>query len=294
MATDTTNPKDRLGMLKPDLALLPPAGSIEQARAQQDGARKYGAYNWRLNNVRAMIYISAAKRHLDCFLDGEDYSRDSTYVVLNDDPARKWRMVRQVNVHYPTPDGILDEWVWPTPDALTVARNITIVTESGDGFDELVPRDKYTIVQMPVHHLGHFMACAAIVLDARANGALIDDRPPKGAANDLLAQYTLQKPPPVPSTETVWEGTDATAIEEAERAANPTAADWTSLDARHEPEPDLGHIVSPAPVVRISETVQVPKADIATLGDSTKRFTPAWWDAFERLTGVGQHDLTAR
>jgi hypothetical protein len=31
-----------------------------------------------------------------------------------------------------------------------------------------------------VHHLGHAMACLAIILDALETGNLVDDRPPKG------------------------------------------------------------------------------------------------------------------
>lgn len=37
-----------------------------------------------------------------------------------------------------------------------------------------------------VHHLGHAMACMAIVLDAMETGNLIDDRPVKGKMADLL------------------------------------------------------------------------------------------------------------
>lgn len=37
-----------------------------------------------------------------------------------------------------------------------------------------------------VHHLGHAMACMAIVLDAMETGNLIDDRPAKGAMSDVL------------------------------------------------------------------------------------------------------------
>lgn len=40
-----------------------------------------------------------------------------------------------------------------------------------------------------VHHLGHVMACCAIVLDALTVGKLNDDRPPKGAAPRLQAEF---------------------------------------------------------------------------------------------------------
>lgn len=41
-----------------------------------------------------------------------------------------------------------------------------------------------------VHHLGHVMACMAIVLDAMENGTLIDDRPSKGNAAEILKRFT--------------------------------------------------------------------------------------------------------
>ncbi len=39
-----------------------------------------------------------------------------------------------------------------------------------------------------VHHLGHVMACCAILLDAEAQGNIVDDRPIHGAASRLLAE----------------------------------------------------------------------------------------------------------
>ncbi len=40
-----------------------------------------------------------------------------------------------------------------------------------------------------VHHLGHARACLGIILDAEATGNLVDDRPVKGVAAELLAWY---------------------------------------------------------------------------------------------------------
>lgn len=39
-----------------------------------------------------------------------------------------------------------------------------------------------------VHHLGHARACLGIILDAIAQGNLVDDRPVKGSASRLLAE----------------------------------------------------------------------------------------------------------
>ncbi len=41
-----------------------------------------------------------------------------------------------------------------------------------------------------VHHLGHAMACMAIILDAEAQGTLNDDRPVQGEFSALLKEYT--------------------------------------------------------------------------------------------------------
>lgn len=41
-----------------------------------------------------------------------------------------------------------------------------------------------------VSHLAHARACLGILLDALATGHLIDDRPPAGAASELIEQFT--------------------------------------------------------------------------------------------------------
>ena len=113
------NPKDRLGVLKPSLHLIPPAAEIFESKVMELGARKYGAFNWRSCKVKASIYIAAARRHLLQWFDGQD-----------DDP------------------------------------------ESG------------------VSHLAHARACLGILLDARATGNLVDDRPVAGASDILILQLT--------------------------------------------------------------------------------------------------------
>lgn len=77
MTTDLTNPKDLIGVTKVNLFTVPPASIIYEALAMQDGARKYGAYNWRAKKVVASIYISAALRHLFKYLDGQDVDPES-------------------------------------------------------------------------------------------------------------------------------------------------------------------------------------------------------------------------
>lgn len=73
------NPKDLIGAKKINMALLPTAGKIKVAQCMEDGAHKYGPFNWRDVNKKVgyMTYLAAAERHLDAFKDGEDLTRDS-------------------------------------------------------------------------------------------------------------------------------------------------------------------------------------------------------------------------
>jgi hypothetical protein len=66
------NPKDRLGIKKPPLHLIPPAATLHEAMAMGDGAQKYGPYNWREKKVKSTVYVAAALRHIASFFDGED------------------------------------------------------------------------------------------------------------------------------------------------------------------------------------------------------------------------------
>lgn len=76
-AEDRTNPKDRIGDTKPQMHLVPPAAVAQMAGVMKLGADKYGPYNWRENDVRLTVYISAAHRHLAALLDGEDFDGES-------------------------------------------------------------------------------------------------------------------------------------------------------------------------------------------------------------------------
>lgn len=116
---DDTNPKDRIGDTKPQLHLVPAALELHVSQAMADGAKKYGAYNWRTRKVKLSVYIAAAKRHLASYFDGEDRARDSGRL-----------------------------------------------------------------------HLAHAGACIAILLDALETGNLIDDRPAKGCAADLIEKLS--------------------------------------------------------------------------------------------------------
>lgn len=74
---ESTNPKDRFGREKPDITSIPPAALIHEALAMQNGASKYGPYNWRAKTVAARVYLAAACRHIMSYLDGEQNASDS-------------------------------------------------------------------------------------------------------------------------------------------------------------------------------------------------------------------------
>lgn len=69
---DSRNPKDIVGDTKPPLHLVPPAALIHFAMAMQDGAKKYGPYNWRQKKVELMCYLGACLRHVAACIDRED------------------------------------------------------------------------------------------------------------------------------------------------------------------------------------------------------------------------------
>src|SRR6476660_4172896 len=58
------NPKDRIGITKPSLHLIPGAAQVREAKVFELGAAKYGAFNWRRNSVLSSVYVSAALRHI--------------------------------------------------------------------------------------------------------------------------------------------------------------------------------------------------------------------------------------
>ncbi len=102
------NPKDAIGVKKAPMNLVPFTAIVTASIAMLDGKLKYGAYNWRLQPVQAMIYADAAKRHIDAWINGQELASDSR-----------------------------------------------------------------------AHHLGHAIACMAILIDAQTTQNLFDDRPPK-------------------------------------------------------------------------------------------------------------------
>lgn len=74
---DGVNPKDLIGVNKINFFLLPPVALAHASHAMMDGAAKYGPYNWRTKPVLASVYIAAADRHIKCWQEKEEKSKDS-------------------------------------------------------------------------------------------------------------------------------------------------------------------------------------------------------------------------
>jgi hypothetical protein len=72
------NPKTAMGAKKPDLSVVPPSSLLHVATAMMNGAAKYGPFNWRDQPVSGRTYVAAGMRHLLAYLDGEDFSADTT------------------------------------------------------------------------------------------------------------------------------------------------------------------------------------------------------------------------
>ena len=84
---DLTNPKDLIGITKPSFTVIPPSALLHMGRAMQNGAQKYGAFNWRSKAVRASIYVDAGLRHKLSWWDGEEVASDSLVHHLAHDMA---------------------------------------------------------------------------------------------------------------------------------------------------------------------------------------------------------------
>ncbi len=73
------NPKDKLGLKKLPLRLIPPAFYIQVSAALNLGGlvKGYGPYNWRDQPISYNVYLEAIMRHLLLAMDGEDEDVES-------------------------------------------------------------------------------------------------------------------------------------------------------------------------------------------------------------------------
>jgi hypothetical protein len=79
----TPNPKQAMGDAKIQLQLVPSSVEIAIARGLVEGARKYGAWNWRDQPVQVMTYVGSLKRHLAAWIEGEDIDPDGGKLHLD-------------------------------------------------------------------------------------------------------------------------------------------------------------------------------------------------------------------
>lgn len=71
------NPKTGAGRLKPEPHLMSPIAKLWINAAMENGAHKYGPYNFRDTPIPTNTYISAMQRHLDEYATGVDVADDS-------------------------------------------------------------------------------------------------------------------------------------------------------------------------------------------------------------------------
>lgn len=71
------NVKTAAAVGKPTLSAVPPVALMALGAAMQDGANKYGKFNWRTTAVTASVFYDALHRHLLDWYNGEDFAPDS-------------------------------------------------------------------------------------------------------------------------------------------------------------------------------------------------------------------------
>jgi hypothetical protein len=71
------NPKNRAAKNKPKTSAVPPIAIMALGAAMQNGADKYGKFNWRGTEVTASVFYDAIMRHLQAWYSGENFALDS-------------------------------------------------------------------------------------------------------------------------------------------------------------------------------------------------------------------------
>jgi hypothetical protein len=72
-----TNLKTIAGAGKAKTSAVPPIAFIALGQAMQNGADKYGKFNWRGSEVTASVFYDAMMRHLQQWYSGEEFAEDS-------------------------------------------------------------------------------------------------------------------------------------------------------------------------------------------------------------------------
>ena len=76
MASDN-NPKRAQGELKVPLELMPTVAETYISLVLENGAKKYGRFNWRKEPISITTYVGAIRRHVGAIMDGQDIDPDS-------------------------------------------------------------------------------------------------------------------------------------------------------------------------------------------------------------------------
>lgn len=71
------NVKTAAAATKPKTSAIPPTAILQLGEAMQNGADKYGRFNWRTTTVSATVFYDAINRHLLEWMDGIDRASDS-------------------------------------------------------------------------------------------------------------------------------------------------------------------------------------------------------------------------
>lgn len=71
------NPKDRIGVRKAPLSVVPMNVVAEIGIGMLEGACKYGRHNYRAARIRSSAYFDATMRHLIAWWEGEDIDPDT-------------------------------------------------------------------------------------------------------------------------------------------------------------------------------------------------------------------------
>lgn len=71
------NKKNAAGAAKATTFPVPQIALVALGLAMQDGAEKYGPFNWRAADVKASVFGDALERHLLAWRAGENFATDS-------------------------------------------------------------------------------------------------------------------------------------------------------------------------------------------------------------------------
>lgn len=74
MSEGAENPKDAAGRAKLPLHLWPASATAYGSIGLLEGQLKYGRLNWRATEVAASVYVAAALRHINAWMEGEENS----------------------------------------------------------------------------------------------------------------------------------------------------------------------------------------------------------------------------